>query len=124
VVEHNVARSADPNGTPSGAERGLHADLGARIEHTWSRSANSRVSTLDLLGSGLTLLMGPQRGEWRAAAAGLPATPPLVVESLDAINARAIGIRAGGALLVRPDGVPASQFSDDTDAAPALRAAV
>lgn len=124
VSEHNVARSADPNGTEGGAEQALHADLGGRIKHTWVPSAGRRVSTLDLLSSGLTLLTGPQPGQWQTAAAGLPPTPPLAVESLDAITARAIGIRTGGALLARPDGVPMSWFAHDTDALPALRAAV
>jgi putative polyketide hydroxylase len=49
VSEHNVARSADPNGTAHGADQELHADLGGRIKHTWVRSAGGRVYTLDLL---------------------------------------------------------------------------
>ncbi|MEA2222862.1 MAG: hypothetical protein QOH83_1238, partial [Solirubrobacteraceae bacterium] len=49
---------------------------------------------------------------------------PLGVERLDAITARAIGIRNAGALLARPDGTPASWLAHDTDAVPALRAAV
>src|SRR5262245_29263632 len=59
VAEHNVARSADPNGTERDAAVELHADLGGRIPHLWMDAPPGRRSTLDLLGPGLTLLTGP-----------------------------------------------------------------
>ena len=34
VAEHNVARSADPNGSVREAADELHADLGGRLDHT------------------------------------------------------------------------------------------
>ena len=49
---------------------------------------------------------------------------PLVVRSLSAISARAMGIRAGGALLVRPDGTPAGWWAGGEAAGPALRSAL
>ena len=80
-------------------------DLGGRIPHVWVRNDTGRVSTLDLLGRGLTLFTGPDvvRGDGRPASG-----PPIAVRRLDAVSARSIGIRADGALLVRPDGTPAS----------------
>ena len=88
---------------------GLHADLGGRIAHTWLPGEAGAVSTLDLLGDGLTLFTGPGHGSW-ATHRG---TPPLTVRRLDAMTARAIGIAPGGSLLVRPDGVPAALSSGE-----------
>jgi putative polyketide hydroxylase len=69
------------------------------------------VSTLDLLGPGLTLFTGPHSIPWEAVAAAARGTPPVVARRLSAITARTIGIRGGGALLSRPDGAPASSFA-------------
>jgi 2-polyprenyl-6-methoxyphenol hydroxylase-like FAD-dependent oxidoreductase len=119
VAEHNVARSADPLGSrrPPGEE--LRVDLGGRIDHHWLAGG----STLDLLGPGLTLLSGPDDEAWRAAVAAEPETPPLALRPLDELTARALGIQRAGALLVRPDGVPAMWWRQARDA-PTLRQAV
>ena len=119
VAEHNAARSADPAGTVRAPEQELHVDLGGRIAHVWERA---QVSTLDLLGPGLTLFTAG--GSWGAAAAQLRARLPLTVRRVAPTTARALGIAgAGGALLARPDGTPASVLAPGATA-PALRAAV
>jgi putative polyketide hydroxylase len=111
IAAHNVARSADPDGSTRAAADELHVDLGGRIPHVWVRSEEGRTSTLDLLSTGLTLFTGPD---------ALPRTPgalhgpPVAVRPLDAMSARAIGIRGAGALLVRPDGTPAGLWTQES----------
>jgi 2-polyprenyl-6-methoxyphenol hydroxylase-like FAD-dependent oxidoreductase len=108
IAAHNVARSADPDGSTREAADELHIDLGGRIAHAWVDSDAGRVSTLDLLGPGLTLFTGPDATAPGARAAG---GPPVTVRRLDAIGARSIGVRGHGALLARPDGTPAQMWS-------------
>jgi putative polyketide hydroxylase len=119
VAEHTAARSADPEGSIRAPEQEVHADLGGRIRHVWA----GERSTLDLLGTGLTLLAGRDGPDWEASAASLGARVPVEVRRLDALAARAVG--AGrSALLVRPDGQPAAVLPAGVDPVPALRAAV
>jgi putative polyketide hydroxylase len=124
VAEHNVARSADELGSrrPPGDE--LRVDLSGRIDHHWVMTADGRESTLDQIGPGLTLFTSPRDAAWREAASRLADGPPMVVRRLDEMTARAMGIRSGGALLVRPDGVPAGWWTADVEPGPALEAAV
>ncbi|MDW5598825.1 FAD-dependent monooxygenase [Conexibacter stalactiti] len=133
LAEHNVTRSARPDGSLAEVGQELRVDLGGRIPHAWTAAGRS---TLDLLGDGLTLFTAPD-GErrWQAAAAATSAAtthpaPPLAVRALDAVTAAALGVRGDGALLVRPDAQPAGWFppgddGDDADsAAQPLHAAV
>jgi 2-polyprenyl-6-methoxyphenol hydroxylase-like FAD-dependent oxidoreductase len=124
VAEHNTERSADANGSVRGVSDELRADLGGRIAHLWVNGETERVSTLDLIGNGLTLFTGPRGSEWNTAAASIPATVPLAVRGIDELTARALGIAGPGALLVRPDGVPAGIWRNGARDAGGLRGAV
>ena len=104
VAEHNVARSADPMGTRRQADQELHADLGGRVPHLQVPTEAGPRSTVDLLGPGLTAFTGPVA---EPPAAG-PGRAPLAVRQVDAVAARALGLRGGASLVVRPDGAPAA----------------
>jgi putative polyketide hydroxylase len=121
VGMHNTARSADPGGSVRTVEDALPVDIGGRIAHVRTPTG---VSTLDLLGQGLTLFTGPDGTAWRGAAARLTGAAPLHVRVLDAITAAALGVRGDGALLVRPDGWPAARWSESTAADAVLRSGV
>jgi putative polyketide hydroxylase len=114
IAAHNVARSADPDGSTRETADELHVDLGGRIPHVWVHTDEGRASTLDLLSPGLTLFTGPGSAAGKARA---PGGPPVAVRRLDVVGARAIGIRGSGALLVRPDGTPARLWADEAAAA-------
>jgi putative polyketide hydroxylase len=107
LAEHNVARSSEADGSVGDVVDELHVDLGGRIPHAWVDTADGRRSTLDLLGAGLTLFTGPAAGASRGRAPSIYGTAPVTVCRLPAVTARTLGIGAAGALLVRPDGVPA-----------------
>jgi putative polyketide hydroxylase len=99
VVQHNLERSIDPEGSirEPGAE--IAADLGGRVKHVWTEGR----STVDLLGPGYTLFAAPAApGRPR----GIPAGPPVKRVALDPGAARELGLGTAGTLLARPDGVP------------------
>jgi putative polyketide hydroxylase len=120
VAEHAATRSADPSGSIRAPEQELHADLGGRIPHVWS----DERSTLDLLGTGLTLFAGRDSSAWDAAAASLATRVPVGVRLLDPVAARAVGAPGGSALLARSDGTPVGVLPAGADPVPSLRAAV
>jgi hypothetical protein len=79
------------------------------------------VSTVDLLGDGLTLFVGPS---WDGAVpTSQSGSPPVAVERLDAIAARGLGLTPAGSLLARPDGYAVALRNDD-GSAPARPSAV
>ncbi|WP_433325204.1 FAD-dependent monooxygenase [Spirillospora sp. CA-294931] len=100
VALHNVTRSADANGAQRQADEALRWDLNGRLRHRWLEPGGRRVSTLDLLGPGVTLLAGPD-------GAGRPAPgcrAPLTRHTVDEPTAHALAVPPGGALVLRPDG--------------------
>jgi len=87
---------------------------GARAPHAWLSIGEQRISTLDLFGREMVLLVAGDAGAWRTAAASVAGAGgvPLLVRSVgrsmrdaDGTFATAYGLAEGGAVLVRPDGV-------------------
>jgi hypothetical protein len=75
------------------------------------------VSTLDLVGDGLTLFAGPESNAELPSDG--PNSPPSKVERLDGIAARGLGLMPAGSVLVRADGYPvALRNQSDTLAKP------
>ena len=123
AARHNVVRSADPHGGARGVEQELHVDLGGRIPHLWLGAPAEGVSTLDLLGPGFTLFTGPNGQPWRSAATARTAPVPVDVRPLDELTAQAMGVGRNGALLARPDGIPAGSWLHGRHATSVLDAA-
>lgn len=120
---HNTARSADPDGSRRDAADGLTADLGDRIVHAWTIQDEARISTLDLLGPGLTLLTDEYGGRWRHSLPSMVAN--IASQVVDEAAASALGVRGGGAVLVRPDAKAVATWTAAVpDPAGAITAAV
>ena len=107
VASHNLARSVDERGSYRDTIDEIHVDLGGRITHLWLQTENGRMSTLDLVGDGLTLFTGPAAEPPPGASASADGSAPVTVRRLPAVTARALGIAPGRWLLVRPNGAPA-----------------
>jgi hypothetical protein len=100
-------RSADAAGTRDNSQDWLD-DLGGRVAHAWVAPG---VSTLDLLGPGLTVLTGPSGRPWSQAVAELCPRVPVEVRGVDDEAAAVLGIGRDGAVLVRPDAIPVATWS-------------
>jgi 2-polyprenyl-6-methoxyphenol hydroxylase-like FAD-dependent oxidoreductase len=121
VAEHNFTRSIDPDGSMRPVSEELLVDLGGRMPHVWiAGDGGGRRSTLDVLGLGLTLFTTAGDRRWPTAAAAVTSAAPIDVVAVPLLTARSLGLRAGGALLVRPDGAPVASWSDAADPAGSL----
>jgi putative polyketide hydroxylase len=110
VAEFNTERSIRSDGSILATAAGVNADIGGRIAHVWVPDAGGPLSTLDLLGDGLTLFAGPDwDGPVHTPDAG---SPPVTVKRLDVI-ARGLGLTAAGSLLARPDGYPIALWNGE-----------
>jgi putative polyketide hydroxylase len=76
------------------------------------------TSTRDLFGGGFVLLTAGRDSDWKQAAAGL--RPQVAAHSLDDAARTLYRLPAGGATLVRPDGIIAWRSTDPTALAAAL----
>ena len=107
MASHNLQRSVDERGSYRDPIDEIHVDLGGRIAHLWVETEHGPLSTLDLVGDGLTLFTGPETEPPAGASASVDGSAPVTVRRLPAVTARALGITPGGWLPVRPSGVPA-----------------
>jgi 2-polyprenyl-6-methoxyphenol hydroxylase-like FAD-dependent oxidoreductase len=87
---------------------------GARLPHVWLERDGDRVSTLDLLGPGMTVFTGPDGARWRAAADAVASEVGVTV-SVRVVGGAPLcdpagefstlfGLEPDGAVVVRPDG--------------------
>ncbi|ONH32384.1 FAD-dependent oxidoreductase [Pseudofrankia asymbiotica] len=143
IGRRNTTLSARSFGSYRDPAEELDFDLGGRVAHAWVDHAAGgqdgggqeggdqhggtaspqrvavagRISTLDLLGPGLTVLTGPDAPAADRQAADretlghalggtLTAQVPIRAWRLDGRAAEALGIPAGGSLTLRPDGKP------------------
>jgi 2-polyprenyl-6-methoxyphenol hydroxylase-like FAD-dependent oxidoreductase len=136
IGRRNVALSIAPKG--GGSDDGLIEDIGpldgtagTRVPHVWLEGLPGRPSTLDLAADGFALVTtaGPSATAWTEAVDALDPGLPVRAEVLEGLDATlvtdAFGLRAGGATLVRPDGVIAARWVDrPTDVTGALASAL
>lgn len=105
---YNVRRAGDPDGDGGDADDALPWDLNGGVAHHWVRRGNETVSTLDLLGDGLTLLAGSEGPRWTRAVNSFATRVPLVTHTLDesATSSRARGWRCNPPATRRPPAPP------------------
>lgn len=96
IAAHNVERSASASGAIQPPEEALVWDLDGRIAHHWVAPG---ISTTDLPGRALTLLLGPSAQCDLVGAAG-----PVDLHTLDRSVCDALGLPLAGGILLRPDG--------------------
>ncbi|MEV0568533.1 FAD-dependent monooxygenase [Dactylosporangium sp. NPDC050588] len=119
----DVARATDPQGHCHAVITELLHDLGGRLQHAWvapGAPGRSPVSTLDLVGDGLTLFVGDDDSAWRTAVTRLDRGVPVDVVTVPPATAHALGLHAGGGRLVRPDAVPVAGWYRVTDVSRAV----
>jgi putative polyketide hydroxylase len=102
VAEHNLTRSLDPLGSRRSVPDEVRFDLNGRFPHAWIDTAAGRISSLDLLGPGLTRLSVDQP---LAPFDDQSNVPPVIQHRLDRKTAAALGADQADGLLLRPDGV-------------------
>ena len=92
VAAHNVNRASQPGGARRDTDQALPWDLGGRLPHHWTLAAGGEVSTIDLIGDGLTILAGPADPRWSGAPGPFTTGTPVIVHMLDAPAASALGL--------------------------------
>jgi putative polyketide hydroxylase len=102
IAEHNLARSLDPMGSRRNMRDEVRFDLGGRVPHVWIDTAAGRVSSLDLLGPGLSHLSVDQASVQLDDHSNVL---PVTQHVLDRRTAVVLGADQPGGILLRPDGI-------------------
>jgi len=98
--------------TPCSEGERLHGEPGTRVPHAWVRRDGERISTLDLLGTGFTLITGTAGTSWVTAAESVSRSLDVPIDVCvvggdvsdpDGQWAQLTGLSPEAALLVRPD---------------------
>ncbi|QWF83609.1 FAD-dependent monooxygenase [Amycolatopsis sp. CA-230715] len=92
----------DDRGAPPSDRYAPEGRPGTRLPHRWLDRDGTRMSTLDLLGTGFTLLAGPDGKHWEDAAQRTDIAIARIDESGWLGD---VGLKPDGALLVRPDAI-------------------
>jgi 2-polyprenyl-6-methoxyphenol hydroxylase-like FAD-dependent oxidoreductase len=100
IGTHNVTRAGRSDGARRGSEEAMAWDLAGRLPHRWI-DVRKTISTLDLVGPGLTRLLGPRATSVESPPAGISA--PMVQHRLDEGVAGALGLGRDSTVLLRPD---------------------
>jgi len=108
---HNVGRAADPGGARRRTDEALPWDLDDRIRHCWLSRDGRRVSTIYLIGDGLTLFTATDNASWAHVVGQTGFTTPVEVVVIETATAAALGLAPAGAVLVRPDGHEVARWS-------------
>jgi 2-polyprenyl-6-methoxyphenol hydroxylase-like FAD-dependent oxidoreductase len=103
VAEHNLIRSLDSMGSRRKASDEVRFDLAGRLPHRWLDTPTGRISSLDLLGPGLTRLS--VEGRLPGLGNRSSGRPPIESHRIDPATAAALGADRPGGILLRPDGV-------------------
>lgn len=123
LLRSKAVIGAGPTLPPAAHPDAWAGQPGTRAPHLWGRYRGERVSTIDLLTTGFVLLSEDPR--WIAAARETAANlalsigavhvgADLVFEEEEAFRQR-FGVAAGGAVLVRPDGIVAWRSGEMVD---------
>jgi putative polyketide hydroxylase len=124
LVRSNAVLGAGPELPPAAHPDDWAGQPGTRAPHLWARYLGERVSTIDLLTSGFTLVSEDAR--WIAAANEAAQALGIDIGALhvgtdlafddDGAFTRRFGVGTTGASLVRPDGIVAWRSTGMTEA--------
>lgn len=109
IGQHHVGRAASPGGARRTTDKALPWDLDDRLSHCWT-DHSQQVSTLDLIGDGLTLFTASDDHRWADAARQTGFTAPVQIVTCEP-RVAALDLGPSGAVLVRPDGHEIARWS-------------